>query len=260
MTARTERAPRTTWSVHDQVVKVPGTGQKIPRTLHYVWLGKNKLHPLMVEWQQKWTSLHPDWRVCTWREHDDLPHHMLVSDGQIVECRVPDYLAACPSYAKRSDVWRYEILEQIGGVYLDTDFEPVRPVDPLLERVEAFAGLVETRYGWSDADPAGKVKLEVGCSIMGAVPHHPFLVELVRRTPSADPKAQLSLAFPFLSDVVAKFPSVALFAPKVFYPVTWDKYALGGRRSLKREPIPPETYAVHRWSSNWYDEGLKPRT
>jgi|WetSurMetagenome_2_1015567.scaffolds.fasta_scaffold04766_4 mannosyltransferase OCH1-like enzyme len=233
---------------------------KIPKTLHYVWLGKNKMPPLMEGWQKKWSDLHPGWQIHTWTEHDDLPKHMLVSPrGQIVECRRPNYLASCPTYAKRSDVWRYEILEQLGGVYLDTDFEPVKPLDPILDGVLAFAGLVETRYGWSDSDPSGKIKLEVGCSIMGSTPHHPFLVELVRRIPLADPKAQLSLAFPFVTEVVGKYPDVKLFDPRVFYPVPWDRYALGGRRSLRRDPLPPETCAVHRWSSNWYDEGLRPR-
>jgi mannosyltransferase OCH1-like enzyme len=37
-----------------------------------------------------------------------------------------------------SDVIRYNILYQYGGVYLDLDFEPLKSIEPLLHGVEAF--------------------------------------------------------------------------------------------------------------------------
>jgi mannosyltransferase OCH1-like enzyme len=231
----------------------------IPKILHYVWLGTKPMHPLMIEWREKWQRLHPDWIIKVWRQIEGCKEHFLrCEDGQVIECRVPEYLARCPTFAKRSDVWRYEILEQLGGIYLDTDFEPVKNLEPLLDETTAFAGLCKTLYGWYDHCPEGKTKIEVGCSIMGCVPHHPWLRELVRRTPGQDPKAQLALAFPFLTEVTGRHPDVKLFESTVFYPVTWDKYALGGRRALHKEIIPETTYAVHRWSSSWFANGLTP--
>lgn len=242
------------------MIIIPDAVILIPRSIHYVWLGEKPMHPLMQKWQGEWAALHPGWTVKIWREIPGLPPNLLRCEDELVECRHPDYLAQCPTYAKRSDVWRYEILEQLGGLYLDTDFEPIRNVEPLLHNVEAMAGLCQTRYDWSDAAPEGKVKLEIGCSIMAAVPHHPWLRELVTKTPTQDPIAQLSLAFPFLTEVTARHPDVLLCSPEIFYSVPWDKYALGGRRSLRREPPPEGAYAVHRWSSSWFAEGLKPRS
>lgn len=231
----------------------------IPKVLHYVWLGQSPMHPLMRNWQQKWKALHPGWKVRTWREVADLPHHMLVDDDEIVECRNPTYLSSCPTYAKRSDVWRYEILEQQGGVYLDTDFEPVKCIESLLDGVEAFAGLCRTIYGWSEEKPEGQTKIEVGCSIMGTTAHHPWLRELIGRTPEQDPVAQLALAFPYLTEITSRHPDVKLLPPNVFYPVSWNQYALKGKKSLKREVLPDCCHAAHRWSSNWFAEGLRPR-
>lgn len=230
----------------------------IPKVIHYVWLGTKAMHPLMVKWREKWTELHPGWTIKIWHELDGLPKHILACRGELVECRNPDYLSQCPTFAKRSDVWRYDILEQQGGVYLDTDFEPIKCIAPLLDGVEAFAGLVETRYNWTNERPEGLIKIEVGCSIMGTTPHHPWLRELVEHTPERDPVEQLSLAFPYLTEVSARHPDVRLFEPSTFYPVTWDRYALGGRRSLHKEAIPESTYAVHRWSSAWFSNGLRP--
>jgi len=235
----------------------------IPRALHYIWLGTRPMHPLMEEWQKKWGVLHPGWDVRVWREDPELPPHMLASCGEILECRHPSFLAACPTYAKRSDVWRYDLLEQLGGVYLDTDFEPVRCIEPLLEECSAFAGRCRTRYGWSDENPAGLVRTEVGCSIVGAAPHHPWLRDLVEHVPEQDPVEQLSLAFPYITEISERHPEIRLFDPDVFYPVTWDHYAIGGKQSLRsarkiNETLPAETYAVHRWSSNWFSGGLSP--
>jgi mannosyltransferase OCH1-like enzyme len=231
----------------------------IPRVLHYVWLGAKPMHPLMVEWQSRWAALHPGWEIKTWRQVPNLPAHLLACGDELAECRYPAYLASCPTYAKRSDVWRYDLLEQFGGIYLDTDFEPVKNIEPLLDGVEAVAGLCQTVYDWSDACPEGKTKIEVGCSIMGSTPRHPWLRELVSLVPEQDPLAQLSLAFPFLTEVTARHPDVRLLDPEVFYPVTWEHYARGGRRSLKKEALPAGTYAAHRWSSNWFAEGLRSR-
>jgi mannosyltransferase OCH1-like enzyme len=237
----------------------------IPKIFHYVWLGSQPMHPLMEEWQRKMQDLHPCWSIKTWREVDGLPEHLLTCGDEIVECRVPEYLRSCPTYAKKSDVWRYEILEQQGGVYLDTDMEPVRCLESLLESgVEAFAGLCDTIYNYVENSPnpieTGTIKTEVGCSIMGCSPHHPWAKELVKRTPNQCPVSKLSLAFPFLTAVTGKHPDVKLFPTEVFYPFPWHHYALRGVRSLKREPIPAGTYSVHRWSSCWFPAGLMPRS
>lgn len=231
----------------------------IPKTLHYVWLGQKPMHPLMQDWQKKWGVLHPGWEIKVWKEAPDLPPYFLVCNDQIIECRCPEFLAKCPTYAKKSDVWRYEILEQLGGVYLDTDFEPVKNIEPVIKESLAFAGTCNTRYNWSDDCPEGKIKIEVACSIMGCVPHHLWLRDLVMLTPMQDSQAQLSLAFPFLTSVTMRHPDVTLFPPNVFYAVSWDEYALGGRQQLVKKPLPPEAVAVHRWSSNWFSEGLKKR-
>ena len=221
----------------------------VPRTFHRVWLGQRPMHPLLVEWEKKWSAIHPGWTSKIWREVEGLPGHLLAADDELVECRHPEYLRQCETLAKKSDVWRYEILEQQGGVYLDCDFLPVKNIEPLLDGVRAFAGLCRTRYPKTYA-------LEVGCSIVGAEPHHPWLRELVTRTTKQSPDAEhrLSLAFIFTTETVARHPDVTLFAPKTFYPVTWDRCP---DQPPQLASLSAETYAVHCWSSRWIPAGLQ---
>ena len=235
----------------------------IPKIFHYVWLGREPMPTVMLEWRQRWSALHPGWEIKTWSEVEGLPSHLLASGDELVECRHPRYLAACPTYAKRSDVWRYDILEQQGGVYLDTDMEPVKCIEPLLDDTESFAGLCLTSYHWREGASAA-VSVEVGCSAMGATAHHPWLRELVALTPGQDPQAQISLAFPFLTEVTGRHPEVRLLPPETFYPQSWDRYARGEyvpseSQASRGEAIPEGTHAIHRWSSTWFAEGLRPR-
>ena len=230
----------------------------IPNTLHYIWLGHKPMHPLMLDWQQKWGSLHPGWQIKTWKYNPDFPEHFLACGDEIVECRHPAYLYQCPTLAKRSDVWRYDILEQHGGIYLDTDFEPIKCIEPLIAEHSAFAGLCRTRCDWSDDNPEGRFITEVGCAIVGSTAHHPWLQDLVQGIPATDPATPLSLAFPYITAAASRFPEVHLFGTETFYPISWDHYALGGQQSLYTDDeLPEKTYAVHRWSSNWFANGLK---
>lgn len=236
----------------------------IPRVFHYVWLGQKPMHPLMDAWRKRWAELHPGWEVMVWR--DDPRRPGLLTCGreahrtEVLPCRCPEYLANCPTYAKRSDVWRYHLLAVIGGVYLDTDMEPVRSIEDLVQGDEAFAGRVLTRSGWDVQGQGGAVVPEVGCSIMGSAPGHAWALDLLDGVPHQDPQAQLSLAFPYVTAVTARHLDVILYEPEIFYPIRWDQYALGGGRAMRKEDLPPECRAVHRWSSCWFAEGLKKRT
>ena len=112
---------------------------------------------------------------------------------------------------------------------------------------KAFAGKCLTRCN-------GKIVMEVGCSLIGATAHHPWLQDLESHIEEQDPISHLSLAFPYLTKITARHPEVHLFETSVFYPIGWDE----ARHTIYKNPVPCSTYAIHRWSSNWFENGLKP--
>ena len=75
---------------------------------------------------ETWREHHPEWEMPLWTD-DNLPE--LAHPGAFERGR---------HHAERADVLRYEVLRQFGGVYVDTDVECLRPIDPLLEGVQAF--------------------------------------------------------------------------------------------------------------------------
>src|SRR5205823_736037 len=77
----------------------------------------------------------------------------------------------------QSDVMRLEILYRYGGVYVDCDSEPLRPLDDLLEDIECFAAWSPNR---GDAGQRPVANGTIGCE-----PRHPFIAEAIRALPAS---------------------------------------------------------------------------
>lgn len=102
----------------------------IPKILHYCWFGGKPKPPLAEKCIRSWRKFCPDFEIREWNESNfDLE-------------QVPAYVRQAyeaDRWAFVSDYVRLRALTEVGGVYLDTDVEIVRPLDPFLKH-EAFAG------------------------------------------------------------------------------------------------------------------------
>ena len=98
----------------------------IPRVFHQIWLGDKPLPDRFRKWADAWLSLNPGWSMQWWTD-DHLPE---IINRQ--EYEIADRMAA------KSDILRYEICAKFGGVYIDSDFEPLRPIEPILAGVSSF--------------------------------------------------------------------------------------------------------------------------
>ena len=215
----------------------------IPHVIHYIWLGDKPMHPLMIQWREEWRRLHPHWTIRMWTEGGSI--EKLVNGSEILESRHPSKLQRCCHLSQRSNIWRYELLEQLGGLYLDTDMEPLKCIEPLIEGMTSFAGqcLTNTTLG---------MITETGCALIGCVPHHPWLEDLVEGIDTRDVTKNTALGVPYFTEITAQHGEVNLFPPDVFYSYRWDEP--GRYKAL----IPEAAYAVHRWSSKWFPQGFVP--
>jgi inositol phosphorylceramide mannosyltransferase catalytic subunit len=127
---------------------------------------------------------------------------------------------------------RYRILERHGGVYADTDFECLRPLDPILRGVEAFAAY--TLPGMA------------ATGIMGCVAGHSAFrraANLSLITVGTGPQP-VPTGPQFFTHVLADFPEVTVFPRELFFPYLWDE---PHRRHERFE----DAYAVHHWALSW---------
>lgn len=200
----------------------------IPPTFHQIWLGPDPLHEEFEAYQESWKRHHPGWELRLWRE-DNLPSDL----------RRPEVYDTRRKPVERADILRLDLIWRFGGVYTDTDFECLRPIDELLEGVEFFTGLMKR---------AGRSKpARVNNAIFGAAPGSPILNraldELRVHEIGARYDKHMSGAM-FFNELVMDHPDVTVFPPEYFYPTT----------ELERR----DAYGIHHAARLWHDvEGLR---
>jgi len=107
---------------------------KIPKVIHYFWLGGGEIPQEQKEYMKTWRKFCPDYEIVEWNENNydikKIPY-MEEAYGSKKWGFVPDYA-------------RLDIIHQYGGIYLDTDVEVLRNLDDLLYQ-QAFCGF-ESKY------------------------------------------------------------------------------------------------------------------
>lgn len=125
--------------------------QRIPRKLHYMWLGGKKFPDNLKKCIESWKYYCPDYEIIEWNESNyDFSRHPFMEQAYNAGAYgfVPDYA-------------RLDILYNEGGLYLDTDVEIKRNIDDLLCQ-EAFCGVEK----WQIINFGG---------LSGAVKKHPMI-------------------------------------------------------------------------------------
>lgn len=216
---------------------------RIPRRLHAFWDGP----PMPREhagYLRRWQELHPDWGLALW-DHDSYA-------AEFSNTRTYRYYASPSRWSPRSNVWqwrtniaRLELLARHGGVWIDTDLEPRRPIDELLERAEGGAFIVREsdRY--------------VVNTFMGSTPRHPFVMDALARLPGSieagrQVRSNRSTGAQYLTPLVRRHPEVLVLPREVACPYRWDELH-------RRDEDFPRSYAVHRWHNRTEGERRRGR-
>jgi hypothetical protein len=200
--------------------RLRGTGVEgtIPRVIHSVWLGGASLPEEYAQYGESWRRHHPGWRFRVWGDHDVgrlLPREAAQRARHLTEL---------------SELVRFEVLRQLGGVYVDADVECLRSIEPLLEGERAVVGY----------EKPGRV----GTAVLAAVPGHPLFVDAARqsqRTVGLGANSADATGPYLLTLLVRDYSDVRVLPPETFYPYTWEE-------PERRHETFPEAYAVHHWA------------
>ncbi|WP_259705680.1 glycosyltransferase family 32 protein [Weissella confusa] len=113
----------------------------IPKIIHYVWFGGNEKPKSVLNDIETWRTNLPDYEICEWNE---LNYELTENSPKYVQQAFKE-----KSWAFVSDYVRLDVLNQFGGIYLDTDVELLKGFDDLLD-LKSFIGL-ESDYALSTA-------------------------------------------------------------------------------------------------------------
>lgn len=126
---------------------------KIPKVIHYVWVGEKPLTPLAEASIASWKKYLPEYELKLWNESNSPMNHHYVQA-----------MYAQKKWAFVADYIRFYVLEKEGGIYLDTDTEVLKSFDSLLTH-SAFFG--KTKDGVTAA------------GVIGAAPHEQVIKDIL---------------------------------------------------------------------------------
>ena len=101
----------------------------IPHKIHQIWIG-SELPEKYKNWCASWKKLNPSWEYKLWNENDIL---------NILSGTIRQVFLESKNPGAKSDIARYAILEKEGGIYYDTDFECIKPLEELTDTCTLFA-------------------------------------------------------------------------------------------------------------------------
>lgn len=174
-------------------------------------------------WWAKARTLHPGWELRTYREPIDPKDWPLTGD----------LFARCQNGAQKAGLIRLEALVTHGGVYLDSDVEPFRSLEPLLH-VPAFAA-------WED-------ETTVPDAVLGAEANHPAFLEAIAKARSViEGGGDAWQSGPGVTtELLPGRVDVLVLPPGAFYPHHYlEKHAAGTRTAS------PWVFVEHKWHHSW---------
>lgn len=129
----------------------------VPKKIHYIWFGRGEKNERIRHCIKSWERL--GYEIVEWNE-DNFPMDIC-----------PFFVDAYEKgkWAYCSDVARFWVLYNEGGIYLDTDVEVYQSLDEFLDK--AFIGFEDIHYlstaviGAEKNNPVVKLILDYYCSI-----------------------------------------------------------------------------------------------
>jgi inositol phosphorylceramide mannosyltransferase catalytic subunit len=196
---------------------------KIPTVIHRIWLGDEPMPSQYVRFGDSWADHHPGWEFRLW------------TDADLPSLAGLESLERCRNFGEASDVLRYAILNRYGGVYVDTDVECLRSLEPLVGDATAFAAYARPGL--------------IGSAVVGAVPGHPAIARTLEVVSErAGSGSQVEATGPVaLTDVLKDAPDVELFGRETFYPLDYWEIPFADAQGAGVA----DAYAIHHWHATW---------
>ena len=220
-----------------------GPAPRIPRCIHYVWVGPKPMPEQDALFIEGWKRLMPDWEFRFWNNET----------AEIAGSRWLQGAYAMQAWNRISDYLRLWALVRHGGIYLDTDVELLQPLDGLLHHRCCLGFQADARPPeWGDYNEW------VNGAVIGAEPGHWFVRECfatlmrVRGWQSTGSWTGPGVVTEVLerhglggpSPDPVEIDGVIVYPTRTFYP-----YPHGS--TFTPDCVRPDTLAIHHWAATW---------
>ncbi len=230
----------------------------IPKIIHQIWSDKYKPLPSFCSvLAETWKEEHPNWTYVLWNDE------MM---DQFVKEKYPQYYEQYNALIydiERWDVVRFFILNTIGGMYVDTDYECLKNIESLIENSNLAIALEPNHH------QSLNTMHVLSNALMASVPHHFFwdrVIDVVfsnRALDGISPSDKFTYVLEstgprMLSRLYSSLSAdeksdITLLAPKHVMPFDLGqiKQVMAGIENEELEACLNEAYAVHYYSYTW---------
>ena len=218
----------------------------IPKKLYYVWLGENEKPQIFYKCLKSWKEKMSDYEIIEINVGNfDLEYH-LEKNKFFREC----YKRKLWAYA--SDYIRINHLYKNGGIYVDTDMEIIKNLNPILESQEIdFLSCFETSGSVGMGLFAVKPESEVLSKILEVYEKDIWDVEIFTMPAIVNYVLKNKFDFKFTEKFeIDKNKGIYIYDTSYFYPIPFAK------EEGKEYQLQETTYGIHWWNHSW--KGEKP--
>jgi len=149
---------------------------RVPKVLHWIWLGPKPFPTGSIARMKQWIKLHPGWAYQLWTDQQlfSLPEEVKICNPFLSLDRLADCFFNSDNFGEKSEILRLAILSSEGGIYIDHDLEPIKPLDPIADEFMFFCGLEILKETLLSSSVYPSTHL------IGTSPKHPILEESIR--------------------------------------------------------------------------------
>ncbi|MFD2036374.1 glycosyltransferase [Belliella marina] len=211
---------------------------KIPKIIHYCWFGKGEMSSLEKRCIASWKKYCPDFQIKLWNE----------VNFDVNYCEFTKEAYKLGKYAFVSDVARLYALQQVGGIYLDTDMLLLKPIPLHFLKQKLFIG--------------AENKKSLNAAALGAEKGNGLINKSLCFYSSQEFDSRPPLITHVLSEIIIdiQFPITKnqknewglVLNPDVFYPLPFKNKVLSFNKFVTEE-----TVGVHLWNASWKSDGSK---
>lgn len=210
----------------------------IPKRISYCWFGQSPLPNKVKQYIDSWQRMCPDYEIIQWNESNyDVNKIPFIRDAYKEK-----------KWAFVADYARLDIIYQTGGIYLDTDVELLKSLDPLMEEkiflaIEKSGLWINTGLGFGAEK--GNVTIKNLCKIYekASFYHDDGSLNLKQCTLYATEYFEQN-GF-VREDRYQKVGEVAIFPSEYFCPMNFDDGSLF---------ITQNTIGIHWYDASWFSE------
>jgi len=210
------------------------------KIIHQIWIGPYELSDREKKWADLIKNSHPDFTYMFWDNYNfpKLPDELN---------KLKDYYQERGEWVKIADMLRYYLVYEYGGLYLDTDYELIKPIHDLeIDKFDGFLPLHFTKGTFEDPREG-----ETICnSIFGFSKKHPALKDVLDNVSN-----NIHWLGPHFFGKYIKF-YLGLSEDDTDETVTEEFKKINVKTIHSREELRAK-YLVHHYSYNWHELNQK---